>query len=443
MDERLRKLIVVPSLLSLFLIVAGMLALNVYKFAGKNPAVGRHIGFGVRTHVAPVRSETIADRTGGTGSVSASRRLQIRNPYDVAPAEAGAALAQRVLRTSVEVGDLVAKGDLLVELDTSSLAAQLESDRDALRAAETRHRKAEEELEARRRETRATLATAEAEVRSAKTTLERDEAKLERMDGLLREGIISRRRHENVVQTRDASLFRLRSAEETLLAAQRNVRTIEQKLEAQLADSRAAAAAARTRLRATEMAMEGALVTAPWDGWVLDLNVNAGQWVAPGDPIALLGRLSPVHFAIHVPQEKVLLARAGQEAEVSLNALPERSFRGEVVRVDPTSQGRSYRVVLSVPNEDRAIRPGMTGYARLLDERTVLTIPRLGLLGSGRDATVFVADGRRARIRRVQIGASLEGGRLEVLGGLREGEEVIIHGLRKLQDGDPVRVVRH
>jgi membrane fusion protein (multidrug efflux system) len=159
--------------------------------------------------------------------------------------------------------------------------------------------------------------------------------------------------------------------------------------------------------------------------------------------MVLLGRLSPVHLAIHIPQGKVVLARKGQEAEVTLNALPERTFRGEVVRVDPAAQGQSYRVVISIPNEDRTLRPGMTGYARLLDHRTALTIPRLGLLGAGRDTTVFVVEGKRARVRRVQIGSSLEGGRVEVLGGLREGDEVIIHGLRKLQDGDPVRAIRH
>ena len=108
----------------------------------------------------------------------------------------------------------------------------------ALRAAETRLRKTEEELEGERRESAAALSTAEAELRSARSTLERDEARLETMGDLLRQGIISRRRHENAIEERDASLFRLRTAEATLLAARRSARSVEKTLTAELADAR-------------------------------------------------------------------------------------------------------------------------------------------------------------------------------------------------------------
>jgi multidrug efflux pump subunit AcrA (membrane-fusion protein) len=87
------------------------------------------------------------------------------------------------------------------------------------------------------------------------------------------------------------------------------------------------------------------------------------------------------------------------------------------------------------------LKPGLTGFARIKNRRTLLAIPSVSVINPVKDeATAFVVDSNGVvHIRPVKIGMAMEGF-TEVVGGLAEGENVVTVGQANLRDGDKVRI---
>ena len=172
-------------------------------------------------------------------------------------------------------------------------------------------------------------------------------------------------------------------------------------------------------------------IRAPAAGVVVERNVVAGSAVEPGVRIVRLAALDRVWVEAEVYESDAPLAAPGVEAELSVAALPGRTFAGRVASVLPalSEAARTLRVRLVLENPDRALRPGMWASVRLrgaTEER--LVVPDAAVLHAGERSVVFVDEGEgRYRPRRVELGASSEG-EVEVLGGLAEGERVVAAG---------------
>jgi membrane fusion protein (multidrug efflux system) len=439
MDERLRRAIVVPGLAVLFAVTAGLLARNAYQFANTSPEVGRRMGTGVRVEVLPVVAQPVTDVTGAPAEATPSEKLSARKARG-----GGSELAQRVREVLVEPGEFVEAEQPLVVFDTSALESRMDSDRGTLDSSDTRLQKLEEELDARRKEAKAALRTARASVTSARSTLERDRANLERTERLFGEGLVSRFDAENARHRRDLAEFNLRSAEENLLRVRNDNETLELALKSQMDTLRAELEQARANLQATEQDMANARFASPWEGQVIEVSATPGEWVAPGEMLVTLGKIDPIHVVARVAQEKVSEVFVGEQAEIHFDAFPYQAYSGEVVLIDPSvdrAQG-TFKVTISVSNPDLRIRPGMTSFVRLVNKRQALAVHRSAVQGRGADARVYVVESGRAVERRVALGGALEGGHLEVLNGLREGDRAVTQAPGELRSGDPVRVVR-
>lgn len=202
--------------------------------------------------------------------------------------------------------------------------------------------------------------------------------------------------------------------------------------------------AAQARLNAIQSRLADRQLRAPFAGVVGFRNISVGALVEPGDVVTTLDDDSVMKLDMAVPANFLSALKPGLRVEGTTSAYGDRVFRGKVTsvgsRVDPVTRTITVRAVL--PNADRALRPGMLMQAVLLNnERQSLAVQEQALLAEGQKHYVLVVDeaGKAAK-RAVEIGTRRPG-EVEILQGLRAGDQVITEGALKLRPGQPVKVI--
>lgn len=176
-------------------------------------------------------------------------------------------------------------------------------------------------------------------------------------------------------------------------------------------------------------------LVAPIAGTVLQLHARVGQPVGPTDTLVVVGETETVWLTVDVYERDLGKVHIGDEVKVASVAYPGRSFVGKVDEVasvvDPERHVLEARIVL--PNEDGALKPGMTATARILgatvtDGGTVLAVPRAALQTIDGQAFVFVERSPGAyAMRPVERGNEVDG-EVEILRGVAPDDTVVTEG---------------
>jgi membrane fusion protein, multidrug efflux system len=203
-------------------------------------------------------------------------------------------------------------------------------------------------------------------------------------------------------------------------------------------------AAAQDAVVQAEFNLTNTRITAPAPAIVLLRNINPGEITAVGSAAFKLGIIEPVYMVAQVAEEKFASVHMGMEGEVSTDGFPGVIFTGKVAKIDGSINDatRTFGVYLRIPNHDLRLIPGITGYSRLLNQRTGIAVPSTAVIDPvGDKAMVFVVDPRegRAHARVIRRGLMADG-MIEVLDGLEEGEQVVTVGQLDLRDNDRVYV---
>lgn len=241
----------------------------------------------------------------------------------------------------------------------------------------------------------------------------------------------------------------LEQAKASLIFSRSNFQRFEE-----LARSNAASAKTRdealAKLRIDEAAVQLAAavlakmqILAPQNGNLGLRQVSVGDYLAPGDPIVNLEQIDPIKVDFRVPEVFAPAVRTGQTVAITVDALPERAFQGQVLAIDPKidENGRNLLVRAVVPNAERALLPGMFARVLLTLERRdqAVTIPEESIV-PGRPPAVFrVIDGKA--VRTPVVTGQRRKGQVEIRQGVAAGEMVVTAGQLKIGDGAPVRVV--
>ncbi|PZG35287.1 efflux transporter periplasmic adaptor subunit [Spongiactinospora gelatinilytica] len=176
--------------------------------------------------------------------------------------------------------------------------------------------------------------------------------------------------------------------------------------------------------------------------------VATGVPVSAGDAIVTVTDISELTISADVDETDVLLVERGTAAQIELDAVPGATYTAKVtgVGVTPmagTTGGVSYPVRLTLGagrfddgRKAPAPKPGMSAVARLTvrESPSALAVPASAVVTSGRDSVVWAVRGGAAERRVVRLGAQGDA-LVEVLTGLREGEQVVVKGADAVRQG--------
>ena len=208
-----------------------------------------------------------------------------------------------------------------------------------------------------------------------------------------------------------------------------------------LETARATRDAARARMDAVRASLSDRVITAPFDGVLGLRQISQGSLVTPGSVIATLDDVSTIKLDFTVGDSDLPHLSNGQPVIAHSDAYPDQAFDGKIAsldsRVDPVT--RAITVRAEIANRDRKLRPGM-----LLDvavqqlPRQALQVPELALQQVGQQAFLFRvgADDKVAQVP-VKIG-SRKPGMVEIVGGIKAGDRVVVEGTVKLHDGSKI-----
>lgn len=210
------------------------------------------------------------------------------------------------------------------------------------------------------------------------------------------------------------------------------------KTEKSVAES--AVRAAEQRLQTLGAKSQGAVgstapLVTPLGGRVLEVNARVGQPVGPTDTLVVIGETNEVWLTVDIYERSLGLVHVGDEVKVTAVAHPGRVFVGKVDHVGEVVD-RVRRVVparIVLPNEDGALRPGMTATARILgapegDGGMTIAVPRGAIQTIDALPFVFIEiEPGKYEMRPIERGADLEDG-IEVLRGLQQGDRIVTEG---------------
>jgi membrane fusion protein (multidrug efflux system) len=210
---------------------------------------------------------------------------------------------------------------------------------------------------------------------------------------------------------------------------------------ADLERAEATARSAEAALALLQLQIERTTVRAPFSGVVGQRLVSTGDYVTSATPLLTLQTVHPQRAVIEVPERYANQLQQGQRVEFTVAAQPQRVFTAEVEFIDPVVQNdnRTILVKARAPNQDRMLKPGMFIEARLATEtrENAVVIPE-DALQPLRTANVVwaIVDGKASR-RVVELGARAQGV-VEIVSGVKAGEQVVVGGLERMADGMPV-----
>jgi HlyD family secretion protein len=393
--------------------------------------------------------------------VSASGKIQPKRQINVSANTTG-----RVTRVAVEEGQRVKTGQFLLEIDPRSLDSQLQRGEASVAAAQS------------------SLQQSRASVLQTRAMLDLARQNLKRTQELWKEGLTTREaldRAENDVQVREAELK----------TREQEIQTNEQRIKVEEAG-----------LATTKYNLNQVIISAPMDGLVTRRSIEEGETAVlgtmnnAGSVLLTIADMSMLEAEVEVDETEIPSVSLGQIAKVTIDAIPDRTFKGHVTEVGNSPiqtatqntggqrQATTFKVVITIDEEVPDVRPGFTCTAEITTatRNNVVSVPIQALTvremlyndkgelvreepqrrrrgnavetpvsasnepppGHTRKETegVFVVTGGRGVFTPVKVGIAGEQ-YFEVLSGLKAGEQVItgpFNSVRELSDGGEVKL---
>ena len=304
-----------------------------------------------------------------------------------------------VSKLYVDYNSVVKKGQIIAELDKSNLTSQLNT-------------------------AKASLSQAEASLKSAESDLAYQKANYNRYKALYQKGLISANDYESARLSYQTSLQTVATRKDQIASAKEEVQR------------------AQTNLGY-------ATITSPIDGIVVSKSVEEGQTVnanmSTPDLFTIAQDLTNMQVVANVDEADIGDVKKGERVTFTVDAYPNDTFEGTVtqVRLEATTTNNvvTYEVVISAPNADLKLKPGLTANVVIYTQESngVLSVPSKALRYTPTKETigqrkmkdvsnaknkVWTLEGNTLVAHKVNIGIS-DGTHTQVLSGIKEGQTVI------------------
>ncbi len=208
------------------------------------------------------------------------------------------------------------------------------------------------------------------------------------------------------------------------------------------------AAATQAQLKYTNQQKLFQQVVAPFDGVVTQRNIDVGSLIAgnaaSGTPMFTVVHGDVIRVFVYVPQDSAFGVKPGVDAVIRVPAMPNLTFHGKVTRIaDALQPGtRTLLTEVDIPNPDGALQPGVycTVELRIPRQSPALIVPASAIIFNQNGMQVAVVEDGLVHLRQIAITTDY-GTEVEVNGGVKDGDQIILQPPVNLADGEKVQVV--
>jgi len=398
--------------------------------------------------------------------VTASGEIKPKNYINI-----GANAQGELKEILVKEGDRVHKGQVLARIENVQPEADVEAQRATLNAAEADSAASEAQVKAQDENIR----TMQSQIEKDKADLDRMKADYDRSEALFNEHLLAKQDFDLRKFSYEAQLATIKQSEQRLVQA----RAQREQAAAQLASAQKRIAQYKAVLVRFNDILQKFNAFAPIDGVITNLPVRTGEIVVPGvqnsaaSTIMTIADMSLITAEVKVDETDIVNVKLNQVADVTIDAIPNKTFKGHVTEIGNTAilrstglaasqsavssqEAKDFKVVVALDNPPEDIRPGLSCTAKITTatRRNVLTIPIQALTvrqkgqlepkpADGKAAPVvakvdpaaekakkeeiqgvFVVNGGKAVFKKVETGIT-GATDIEVLSGLKEGDQII------------------
>jgi multidrug efflux pump subunit AcrA (membrane-fusion protein) len=206
---------------------------------------------------------------------------------------------------------------------------------------------------------------------------------------------------------------------------------------------RASIQASEASMKLADRQLRDTSIRSPFDGYVEKRLVNLGELVKAQMPVMAVVRVDPLKVIAEIPEKMAPWISAGQSVQLHVDAYPDKTFTGTVSRISPAvnTATRAFPFEALVPNRGTVLKPGTFARVHIesgkLDDVMTLSFASLQYrYGVNR---VFLIDGDKLTARELKVGDRL-GDRIEIISGVKAGDQVAVTDVDKLADGVKVTV---
>ncbi len=384
----------------------------------------------------------------------------------------------RITSIVVKEGDHIKKGQVLLTQENIQANADVQAQAAAINSAESGVQAGE-----------ASYKSAQSDLVQAQANLERTKLDYERGQNLYKDGLIPKQDFEQRKTTFDGQFAAVDSAKSHVMTSKAAL----EQVRAQLSQSKAV-------LVHQEDILHKTTYTSPIDGIVSYLPERIGDYVVPGIQnsngsfLMTLSDMSIVTAEVKVDETDIVNVRNGQEADVTIDAIPGKIFKGKVTEIGSQAvlrtsglattqsttsnqEAKDFKVVVTLSEPPENLRPGLSTTAKIktAERKNVLSIPiqalavrtrkdledaAKGSKGTGSGVTlaapapsapgdpkkdeiqgVFVVNGKKAFFRPVETGISGTTD-IEITKGLQKGDEIVVGSYKALRTLKPESSVK-
>lgn len=201
--------------------------------------------------------------------------------------------------------------------------------------------------------------------------------------------------------------------------------------------------AADASMKLADRQLRDTFIRAPFDGYVQERLVSPGELVKAQAPVMRVVRIDPLKVTAEIPERMAPWIKTGAPVVLNVDAYPGREFKGTLSRISPAvnTQTRAFPFEARVPNSESLLKPGTFARVHIetAQEEKVLSVPYAAMQYRYGVNRVFVVDGDKLAVRELKVGERL-GDRIEVLSGVKAGEQIAVTDIEKLVDGMKVSV---
>jgi HlyD family secretion protein len=363
-----------------------------------------------KVSVVRLSTVTVRDEAAGTGFVRAKVTIGV-----------GAKINGVVLKTYVDQGDAVRKGQLMAELQNQDLHSQVGQAASLAQAQQAALSSA-----------RANLSASKARQQASSSDLGKSQAGLRlaqinygRAKSLYEGGVWSKEALDSAETTDTQAQEDVHNAQALQSSAQDQVKAAESEVIA--SEKMAAGSDAGVRLQRANL--QYAIITSPVDGYVVSRDLEEGATVVPGLPIFTVAQSRVIWVSANIDEREIDGLKVGQPATITLRSAPSRKIPGLVARIAKEADPVTEEVVVDVafPEQSSDLKLNETAEVYILkSEKAGAKALPITAIVSGRDgAMVWMIAQGKLQLHTVLLGTRDKRGLVEVLKGLSDSDEVM------------------